>query len=405
MKIYLVGGAVRDALLKRPVKEKDYVVVGSTVDEMLSKGFQPVGKSFPVFLEPNTKEEYALARTEKKVDKGYHGFTFHADRDVTLEEDLKRRDITINAIAQDLDTGKLFDPYGGQTDLDQKLIRHISEAFAEDPVRILRVARFAARYASLGFKIAPDTLDLMRKMVKNGEADALVAERVWRETETALREENPAVFFEVLRACGALKVLFPELDALYGVPQNPEHHPEIDCGIHIKMVLERATALTDDPIIRFAALLHDLGKGQTPKAELPKHKGHEERSVALVKALCKRMHVPTDYEQLAVLVAGYHGDCHRLDKPEAEKLLSLLEHLDAFRRPARLPAFLLACQADSQGRPGFEDKPYEQAAILTAAYEAASGVDTGAVAAATPPNRIKQAIRDARLKAIEQQSP
>lgn len=401
MKIYLVGGAVRDALLNRPVKENDYVVVGSTVDEMLSKGYQPVGKSFPVFLHPKSKEEYALARTEKKIDKGYHGFTFHADRDVTLEEDLKRRDITINAIAQDLESGELFDPYGGQADLQHKIIRHVSEAFAEDPVRILRVARFAARYASLGFKIAPETMAEMRKMVKNGEADALVAERVWRETETALTEENPAVFFEVLRACGALKVLFPELDALHGVPQQPEYHPEIDCGIHIKMVLERITALTDDPIIRFAALLHDLGKGQTPKAELPKHKGHEERSAALVKALCKRLHVPSDYEQLAVLVAGYHGDCHHATRLSASQKLDLLEHLDAFRRPARLPAFLLACQADSQGRPGSEDKPYEQAAIITAAYEAASNIDTGAIAAAAPPNAIKEAIRAARIKAIE----
>lgn len=401
MKIYLVGGAVRDALLQRPIKEKDYVVVGSSVDEMLSQGFQPVGKSFPVFLHPQTKEEYALARTEKKIEKGYHGFTFHAAPDVTLEADLRRRDITINAMAQDPASGILYDPYGGQADLNNRIIRHVSDAFTEDPVRILRVARFAARYTDLGFHIAPETMTLMRTMVQNGEVDALVPERVWRETETALREENPAVFFAVLKECGALGILFPELDALYGIPQNPQHHPEIDCAIHTRMVLERATHLTPNPVIRFAALMHDLGKAQTPRSDWPSHPDHGQRSVSLVKTLCQRLHVPTDYEQLAVLVAAYHGDCHQLEQSDSEQCLALLEHLDAFRRPARLADFLLACQADSQGRLGFEETSYLQASILMSAYEAASNIDTAAIAAAAPPQAIKQAIREARLKAIE----
>lgn len=401
MKIYLVGGAVRDELLGLPVKEKDYVVVGATVDEMLEKGYQPVGKAFPVFLHPETKEEYALARTEKKIDKGYHGFLFHADRDVTLEEDLKRRDITINAIAQDLENGTLIDPYHGLDDLNNQCVRHVSEAFKEDPVRILRVARFAARFAALGFRIVPETMILMQAMVTNGEVDALVAERVWRETETALSEPDPVVFFEVLKECGALKVLFPELDVLFGVPQNPEHHPEIDCGLHTMMVLRRAAELTDDPIIRFAALTHDLGKGQTSASILPNHTGHGERSVALVKALCARLHLPSDYEQLAVLVAAYHGDCHRALTLSSDELLSLIENLDAFRRPARLPAFLLACQADSQGRLTFEHKLYPQAEFLIKLYQAAADIDAGAIAAAAPPAGIKEAIRKARLAAIE----
>lgn len=363
MKIYLVGGAVRDALLSLPVKEKDYVVVGASVDEMLAQGFQPVGKSFPVFLHPKTKAEYALARTEKKVDKGYHGFTFHAEPNITLEADLKRRDITINAMAQDLETNLIIDPYGGQTDLQAKSLHHVSEAFAEDPVRILRVARFAARYKHLGFSVHPQTTALMCEMVAAGEVDALIPERVWRETYTALCEPDPMIFFEVLRSCGALQVLFPEWDD----------------GIQTMRVLQCATELTSDPMIRFASLIRDPAR---------------------VKSLCSRLRVPSDFEELAILVASYHAESHRALDANEDQILTLLEHLDAFRRPARLPAFLLACQADNQSRQGFDTKPYPQAELIKGLYQAAADIDAGAIAAQAEPQHIKARIREARLAAM-----
>ncbi len=400
MKIYLVGGAVRDALLNRPVIEKDYVVVGSTVEEMLSKKFQPVGKAFPVFLHPETKEEYALARTEKKVAKGYHGFTFYAEPDVTLEDDLKRRDLTINAIAQDTD-GTLTDPYGGQQDLQDKILRHVSPAFGEDPVRILRLARFAARFHHLGFTVAQDTMQLMREMVNAGEVDALVPERVFKELASALCEQDPAEFFTVLRACGALRVLFPDIDKLWGVPQDAKHHPEIDCGVHTMMVLQAACKLSDEPAVRFSALVHDLGKAHTPENILPKHTGHEAISVDLVKTLCETYKAPNEYSELAILVAGLHGQCHRALSLDAESLLDLLQTLDVFRRPNRLQPFLLACQADSLGRSGYEDSDYPQAAFIQEALAAANSIDERAIAQQHQGEAIKHAIRDARLAAIK----
>jgi tRNA nucleotidyltransferase (CCA-adding enzyme) len=400
MEIYLVGGAVRDALLNLPVNEKDYVVVGSTVEEMLSQGFQAVGKAFPVFLHPETKEEYALARTEKKVAKGYHGFSFYAQPDVTLEDDLQRRDLTINAIAQAKD-GKLIDPYHGQEDLKNRILRHVSPAFSEDPVRILRIARFKARFHHLEFHIAEETMQLMRKMVKAGEVDALVPERVFKELNSALCEQDPAEFFEALRECGALAVLFPDIDKLWGVPQDKKHHPEIDCGVHTMMVLQAASKLSTDPKVRFAALLHDLGKAQTPKAILPKHTGHEESSVELVKKLCADYKAPTEYKELAVLVAGLHGKCHRVMNMNADELLDLLQSLDAFRRPQRLSDFLLACQADSRGRTGHEDSAYPQTTFLQSALKAANSIDEAAIAKQHQGEAIKHAIYAARLAALK----
>ncbi len=401
MKIYLVGGAVRDKLLHRPVHEKDYVVIGSTVDEMLTQGFQPVGKAFPVFLHPKTKEEYALARTEKKVDRGYHGFIFHAEPDVTLEEDLKRRDLTINAIAQD-EQGHLIDPYHGQQDLEQKILRHVSPAFSEDPVRVLRVARFLARFHHLGFTIADETMQLMKDMVNAGEVNALVPERVFKELDSALKEQTPTAFFETLRACGALDILFPDIAKLWGVPQDPQYHPEIDCGIHTMMVLEAASRLTDDPVIRFAALTHDLGKAYTPSSLLPKHTGHEIISVERVKHLCELYKTPNEYTELAVLVAGLHGQCHKAMSLDAETLLDLLQKLDAFRRPQRLEPFLLACEADSRGRTGFEHSDYPQANYVRKIFQAANGIDQKAIAQHYQGEAIKSAIYKARLDAIKQ---
>lgn len=374
MKTYLVGGAVRDKLLGLPVKDHDWVVTGSTPDEMLAKGFTPVGKDFPVFLHPNTHEEYALARTERKTAAGYHGFQFHADSNITLEDDVQRRDLTINALAEDED-GKILDYVNGQADLEKRLLRHVSPAFAEDPVRILRIARFAARFAPLGFKVATSTMTLMRDMVKQGEVDALVAERVWQEMERALGEPSPDVFIEVLRECGALKVLFPEIDRLFGVPQPEEYHPEIDTGIHTLMVLQQSCLLSDDPVVRFAALTHDLGKGTTPKKVLPHHYAHEERGYHLVKELCERYKIPNQYRQLAEITARYHTHCHRAFEIKPKTLLKTLNATDAFRKPERFEQFLLACTADSHGRPGYEDYDYKQAPFFSLMRKKAAEID------------------------------
>lgn len=374
MKTYLVGGAVRDKLLGLAVKDNDWVVTGATPDEMLEKGFTPVGKDFPVFLHPKTHEEYALARTERKTAAGYHGFQFHADSNVTLEDDVQRRDLTINALAED-ENGNILDYVNGQADLDKRLLRHVSPAFAEDPVRILRIARFAARFAPLGFKVAKSTMTLMRDMVKQGEVDALVAERVWQEMERALGEPSPDVFIEVLRECGALKVLFPEIDRLFGVPQPEEHHPEIDTGIHTLMVLQQSCLLSNDPVVRFAALTHDLGKGTTPKKILPHHYNHEERGYDLVKELCERYKIPNQYRQLAEITARYHTHCHRAFEIKPKTLLKTLNATDAFRKPERFEQFLLACTADSHGRPGYEDYDYKQAPFFSLMRKKAAEID------------------------------
>jgi tRNA nucleotidyltransferase (CCA-adding enzyme) len=370
VKIYQVGGAVRDKLLGRPVVDRDWVVVGATSAELEALGYRRVGQDFPVFLHPHTHEEYALARTERKVGPGYKGFTFDASASVTLEDDLRRRDVTINAMAEDAE-GWIVDPHGGQADLARGILRHVSPAFVEDPVRVLRVARFAARY---DFRVADETQQLMRDIVDSGECDALVPERVWAELERALGEARPRRFFEVLRECGALRAVFPYLDRLFGVPQPPVHHPEIDTGVHTLMVLDQAARLSQDPRVRFAALVHDLGKGQTAPEEWPRHRGHEERSVVLIEALCLRYRIPNDYRELAVLVARHHGDCRRALELRPITLLKVLKAVDAFRRPERFEQFLLACEADARGRLGFEDQAYSQAGAFRAALAAANGV-------------------------------
>lgn len=359
MDIYLVGGAVRDELLGLPVSERDWVVVGATPAELEAQGYKAVGKDFPVFLHPESHEEYALARTERKTGPGYTGFEFHAAADVTLEDDLRRRDLTINAIAKNA-AGELVDPYGGQEDLQARRLRHVSDSFAEDPVRILRVARFAARFAHLGFTVADDTRALMAAMVDNGEVNHLVAERVWKEMSRALAEPSPPVFFQVLRECGALKVILPEIEALYGVPQPPKHHPEIDCGVHTLLALEQATKLSDSTLVRFATLVHDLGKAETPADILPRHIGHESRSLPLIENLCRRLAVPNDHRDLAIMVAKYHTHCHRVREMKASTLVKTLEALDVFRRPERFEQFLLCCEADARGRTGLEDRDYSQ---------------------------------------------
>jgi tRNA nucleotidyltransferase (CCA-adding enzyme) len=373
MQVYLVGGAVRDALLGLPVKERDWVVVGSSRDELLGLKYREVGRDFPVFLHPDSHEEYALARLERKVSPGYRGFAVEFGPQVSLEEDLARRDLTINAIAKAED-GSLLDPYNGRRDLQARVLRHVSPAFIEDPVRILRVARFAARFASLGFHVAPETMALMRAMVERGEVDALVAERVWQETEKALQEPGASVFFKVLRECGALKVIYPEIDALFGVPQPEKWHPEIDTGVHTLMVLDQAVRLSADVRIRFAALVHDLGKAATPQAEWPGHKGHEERSVALIEALSERLRLPGEYRDLSVIVARYHGNVHRAFELRPKTILGILEKTDAFRRPERFAQALLACEADSRGRLGLENIPYPQREYLQAARDAAAAI-------------------------------
>ena len=376
MQVYLVGGAVRDGLLGLPVKERDWVVIGATREELLRAHYREVGRDFPVFLHPQSHEEYALARLERKVSPGYRGFTVEFGPEVTLEQDLGRRDLTINAMAQSPD-GTLLDPYGGRRDLDARLLRHVSPAFAEDPVRVLRVARFAARFAPLGFHVAAETLELMHAMALRGEVDALVAERVWQETDKALREPSAAEFFRVLRSCGALRSIYLEIDALFGVPQPAQWHPEIDTGVHTLMVLEQAAQLSADAKVRFAALVHDLGKGATPRDEWPSHRGHEERSVALIESLCARLRVPAEYRDLSVIVARYHGNVHRAFELRPKTILEMLQKADAFRRPERFAQALLACEADSRGRLGLEQAPYPQRDYLLAAQAAAAAIKPG----------------------------
>ncbi len=400
MDAYLVGGAVRDELLGLEPGERDWVVVGSTPEAMLGQGYRQVGKDFPVFLHPDTKEEYALARTERKSGRGYKGFTVHAAPDVSLEDDLRRRDLTINAMARDA-TGQLIDPFQGKADIDARCLRHVSPAFAEDPVRILRVARFAARFKHLGFEVHADTMLLMRTMVDAGEARDLVAERVWQETEKALRTRNPEVFFAILHECGALEVIFPEIARLFGIPQPERWHPEIDTGVHTLMVLAEAAALSPIPAVRFAALTHDLGKGMTPPKHWPRHRGHEELSVALVLALCERLRVPNDFRDLAVQVARYHTHCHRALELRPLTVLKLLEGVDALRRPERFEQFLLACEADARGRKGMQSREYPQATYLRSALAAASAVDAGGLDLdKLSGEAIRDKLRDARIDAI-----
>ncbi|WP_347251506.1 multifunctional CCA addition/repair protein [Legionella sp.] len=348
MKVYLVGGAVRDQLLGYPIKERDWVVVGATPEQMRQQGYQQVGRDFPVFLHPSTREEYALARTERKSGQGYYGFDCDYNQQVTLEEDLLRRDLTINAMAQD-EQGQLVDPYHGQADLKSKILRHVSDAFVEDPVRVLRVARFAARYHHLGFKLADETRALMYAMVKRGELAYLVAERVWQEWQRSLEENHPEMFIQVLRACGALKAILPEIDVLFGVPNPKKYHPEVDSGVHSLMSLQAAVQLSSDPTVRFAALLHDLGKAKTPMEEWPKHYKHEERGVEVIQSLCERLRIPADYRKFAVLVAKLHLNIHRLFELQPKTIVKILEQTDAFRRPERFEKLLLACESDARG--------------------------------------------------------
>jgi tRNA nucleotidyltransferase (CCA-adding enzyme) len=374
MQIYLVGGAVRDRLLQLPVKDRDWVVVGATPEEMLARGYAQVGKGFPVFLHPTTKQEYALARTERKIAPGHNGFEFDTTASVTLEQDLSRRDLTINAIAE-TESGELIDPYGGCRDIEQRLLRHVSAAFSEDPLRVLRVARFAARFAHLGFTVAPETLALMRSIVASGELATLVKERVWQELEQALRAPAPQVFIEVLRDCGALAVILPEVDALFGVPQPAKYHPEIDTGVHILMCLQQAVALSDDPVVRFAVLVHDVGKGITDRTQWPSHYGHETLGLKLLDTIADRLPVPREYAELARLVCEHHTKLHRVEELRPSTLLTLLETIDAFRRPQRLQKFLLACEADARGRTGFEQRAYPQSAYFDSVLQAAQTVD------------------------------
>ncbi|WP_045224014.1 multifunctional CCA addition/repair protein [Methyloterricola oryzae] len=403
MQIFLVGGAVRDRLLGLPVKERDWVVVGSTPEQMQQLGYRSVGRDFPVFLHPETREEYALARTERKTAPGYRGFDVDALPAVTLEQDLMRRDLTINAMALDSEDA-IIDPYGGQRDLEQRLLRHVSPAFAEDPVRVLRVARFAARYAHLGFSVAHETLELMRAMAESGEVDALVAERVWAELVKALGERTPTAFFEVLREAGAMPHLFPELEALFGVPQPPGPHPEIDTGVHTLLVLEQATRLSPSPRVRFAALVHDLGKALTPPESWPRHHGHEKRGLAPLDALCERLKAPKDYRRLASQVMQYHGLCHRALELRPSTLVDLLQRLNALRPQHDLEAFLCACEADARGRTGLEAREYPQADHLRRAREAALSVDAEPfLRQGLSGTALGQAMREARIHAVRSQ--
>jgi tRNA nucleotidyltransferase (CCA-adding enzyme) len=406
MDIYLVGGAVRDRLLGRPPLERDHLVVGATPEELLALGYRPVGKDFPVFLHPETGEQYALARTERKTGPGYYGFATRFSPDVTLEEDLARRDLTINAMAQSA-TGAIIDPHGGRRDLAARVLRHISPAFVEDPLRVLRVARFAARFAPLGFTVAPETLGLMRAIVASGEMHALVPERVWAETERALAEDRPEVYFACLRECEALEAVFPEVARLFGVPQPAKWHPEIDTGVHVLQVVEVAAELSVETSVRFAALLHDVGKGLTPRSEWPSHTGHEESGARLVERICDRLRVPNEHRELAVLVARHHARAHRAAEARPGTLLELLERTDAFRRPERFERFLLACEADARGRgPELRARPYAPGALLRRALAAAAAVrlepetfarDAGPV--------IAERMRARRIEAIHALSP
>jgi tRNA nucleotidyltransferase (CCA-adding enzyme) len=380
MKIYRVGGAVRDKLLGYPWTENDWVVVGSSPQELEALGYIPVGKDFPVFLHPQTREEYALARTERKSGHGYGGFTFYCGTDVTLEDDLQRRDLTINAMAED-DQGQIIDPYGGQQDIEARILRHVSPAFSEDPLRILRVARFAARYRHLGFTVAEETLELMRAIVAAGEIEHLVRERIWKETERALGECSPEVFVQVLRDCHALARLMPELNQLFGIPQNPESHPEVDTGVHSLLCLQQAAQLSGDTQVRFATLIHDLGKAVTPQDQWPHHPGHEQASLPLIKQLCERIGAPREYRELALLVAEWHTACHRALLLEPQAILTMFKLADVFRRPARWEKFLLCCEADSRGRTGFEEQDYPQANYLRAALQDCQTINLQDIAA------------------------
>ena len=398
MEIYQVGGAVRDALLGLPVKDRDFVVVGATPEQMVELGYRPVGKDFPVFLHPESQEEYALARTERKTAKGYKGFQVFASPDVTLEEDLARRDLTINAIAQAED-GTLIDPYNGQVDIRDKILRHVSDAFIEDPVRILRAARFAARFTE--FTVAPETMRLMQDMVADGEVDALVPERVWQELAKGLMEAKPSRMFEVLRECGALKRIMPELDRLWGVPQPPQHHPEIDTGVHVMMVVDYAAAQGYSLPVRFSALTHDLGKGTTPQDVLPRHIGHEERSVHLLKGVCKRLRVPNDCKELAHVVAKFHGKVYRVDEMRSATKVQFLVETDAIRQPERFKEFLRACECDFRGRTGYEEKPIPHTAIWLKLLDAVMQVNAGALARQyQEPEKIREAVFQARVEAV-----
>lgn len=397
MKIYKVGGAVRDRLLGIASKDCDWVVVGATAEEMTALGYRQVGQDFPVFLHPTTHEEYALARTERKQGTGYRGFAVDAARHVTLEQDLARRDLTINAMAED-DAGRIIDPYGGQQDLAAGILRHVTEAFVEDPLRVLRVARFAAR---LGFPVAPETLALMRRIAEGGELSTLAPERLWRELERALAEPYPERFIEVLRDCGALRAVLPEVDALFGVPQPPRHHPEIDTGLHVLLCLRQAARKAAPLAVRYAVLLHDLGKALTPAEELPAHPGHEARSATLAEAVSKRLRAPVAYRELAVLVARHHLTIHRARELKASTLVDLLEALDAFRRPERAAEIISACEIDAQGRTGLEDRPYASRVHLEQSLAVLGALDLKALVAALPPGRqVREAIRDARIAAL-----
>jgi tRNA nucleotidyltransferase (CCA-adding enzyme) len=399
MQVYCVGGAVRDELLGLPLKDRDWVVVGATPEQMVAQGYQPVGKDFPVFLHHKTHEEYALARTERKTARGYKGFQVHADPEVTLEQDLARRDLTINAIAKD-ENGQLIDPYHGQHDLQTKTFRHVSNAFVEDPVRILRIARFAARFAD--FSVAPETMLLMQEMVGNGEVDALVPERVWQELSRGLMESTPSRMFAVLRECGALKHLLPEVDRLWGVPQPAQHHPEIDTGVHVMMVVDYAASQGYNLPVRFAALTHDLSKGTTPVDILPLHIGHEARSVKLLKDLCKRLKVPNDCRELAHIVAKLHGKVHAVFEMSPETIMQFLQDTDAIRQPERFEDFLRACESDSRGRLGYAERPFPAAQKLRECLNAAQNVNAGAIASQhSAPEAIKEAVFQARVTAIK----
>ncbi len=400
MEVYLVGGAVRDRLLGRPVHERDWVVVGARPEDLERDGFVSVGREFPVFLHPKTHEEYALARLERKVAPGYRGFTTQFSADVTLEEDLKRRDLTINAMAES-STGEIIDPYGGRRDLEARWLRHVSDSFIEDPVRVLRVARFAARYAELGFRLAEETRELMTRMSASGELNALVSERIWQETDRALGEPRPDVYFETLRGCGALRVIFPEIDALFGVPQPPKWHPEIDTGVHVMLALRYSAGVGASTAVRYAALTHDLGKALTPEPILPSHRGHEEAGIPLVEALSERLKVPNGFRELAVLTCRYHAQVHKAEELRPATMLTLLEQVDAFRRPERFAELLLACESDARGRTGLENRPYPQVAYLLRARDAAAAVTlTEAERGGLQGKAIGEKIREKRLIAV-----
>ncbi|MFT6732601.1 MAG: tRNA nucleotidyltransferase (CCA-adding enzyme) [Polaribacter sp.] len=400
MQTFLVGGAVRDKILKYPVTDKDWVVVGATPEKLIKKGYKSVGKDFPVFLHPETAQEYALARTERKSGKGYKGFEVFAEQSVTLEEDLIRRDLTINAMAAD-DNGDIVDPFNGQEDLKNKILRHVSPAFTEDPLRVLRVARFLARYFHLGFSIAPSTKELMTELAKSGELKALTPERVWTETARALSEKSPHIYFQTLRDCGALSDWFPEIDCLWGVPNPERWHPEIDTGVHTMMVLEQSALLSKDTITRFSALCHDLGKGITPKEEWPSHKGHEKAGVSIIETLCNRLRAPKEHCELAKIVSEFHLHLHKIEELKPKTIVKVLEKTDAFRKPKRFEKFLIACEADYRGRTGFENLPYPQSGIMKQAFNVCSEISTKEfIAEGYRGKQIGEKLHNERVKSV-----